>query len=61
MSKIDLEKRDISTLVLGIQKNEVSKLKEKIREFRKEILKLVANEAPTEEVYLMNIQLLPVT
>ena len=61
MSKIDLEKRDISTLVLGIQKSEVSKLKEKIREFRKEILKLVANEAPTEEVYLMNIQLLPVT
>lgn len=53
--------RDVSTMTLGILKSRKVELKKKIQEFRREILKMVANDAEPEEVIQLNIQLFPVT
>ncbi|MBI4412615.1 MAG: TIGR02147 family protein, partial [Deltaproteobacteria bacterium] len=53
--------RDASSMTLGVKRERLPQLRAKIREFRQEILKLVANDTEPEEVALLNIQLYPVT
>lgn len=55
------ERRDVSSLTLGITADQIPLLKEKVREFRGEIMKMVASNDRTDHVYLLNIQFLPVT
>jgi uncharacterized protein (TIGR02147 family) len=54
------ERRDISSMTIGITHAEAAEIKEKIQEFRKEITRIVARgTAPIESVYMLNIQLFP--
>ena len=61
IDRIPPEKRDVSSVSLGISKDKIPLLKEKLREFRQELLKLVSDEKNPEEVVFLNMQLLPVT
>jgi uncharacterized protein (TIGR02147 family) len=61
LTEISPENRDVSSLTLGILPEQLPVLKEKIREFRSEIIKLVSTNENSSEVVLLNIQLLPVT
>jgi uncharacterized protein (TIGR02147 family) len=66
LSLVPAEIRDVSSLTIGVAPEHIQALKEKIREFRKEVLKCIptAEALPTEkphEVYWLNIQFLPAT
>ena len=60
LDNVSLEKRDISSMTLGIKRERLSEIKEKVIEFRKEILKLVSTEDDPETVVMLNMQLFPV-
>lgn len=61
MDTLSMVHRDVSSLTLGITKERIPHLREKIRDFRKDILQLVSTDAAPEEVFLLNIQFYPVT
>ncbi|MBI2340262.1 MAG: TIGR02147 family protein [Deltaproteobacteria bacterium] len=61
MDRLSMGHRDASSMTLGVKRERLPQLRAKIREFRQEILKLVANDTEPEEVALLNIQLYPVT
>lgn len=61
MDTLSKDDRDVSTLTLGIKKDKIPLLKEKIRAFRKEILQMVTSDNEPEEVAQLNIQFYPVT
>jgi uncharacterized protein (TIGR02147 family) len=61
MPRVRAEERDISALTLGIRKGRVPELKKIIQEFRKNVLKLVADDNVPDDVVLLSVQLLPVT
>lgn len=60
MPRIRAEERDITSLTLGVRRERIPELKKMLQDFRKNILKLVAEDTP-DEVVLLNLQLLPVT
>lgn len=55
------EHRDISAMILGINREHLAEIKMKVQEFRQEILKLVANVANPSEVVVLTTQLMPYT
>lgn len=61
MDKLSMKEREVSSLTLGVSKKLLPEITTKIREFRQELLKMVAQEAQPEEVALLNIQFYPVT
>lgn len=61
MDKLSLEYRDTSAMTLGVPRERLPQLRDKIREFRKEILKMVSDDTHPEAVALLNIQFYPVT
>ena len=61
MQKIPAPLRDISSMTLGVKKERVQELKNKIRDFRQDVLKIVSVDSHPEEVVQLNIQLFPVT
>ncbi len=61
MDRIAMGHRDVSSLTLGVTRDKIPQLREKIRAFRKDVLHLVSNDTQPEEVVLLNIQLFPVT
>ncbi len=56
-----MDKRDVSSLTLGVKKEQVEEVNRRIRKFRKEMLELVSDVEEPEEVLQLNIQLYPVT
>lgn len=61
MDRLSMVHRDVSSLTLGVAKERIPQLKEKIRAFRKDILQLVSGDTRPEEVFLLNMQFYPVT
>lgn len=61
MDHVVMADRDFSSMTLGIAKERIAQLREKIRTFRKEVLQLVSNDTRPDEVVLLNIQFFPVT
>ncbi|MBI1908864.1 MAG: TIGR02147 family protein [Deltaproteobacteria bacterium] len=61
MDQLSLKDREVSALTLGVKKERLEELRNKIREFRQEILKLVSEDTEPEEVVQLNIQFFPVT
>ena len=61
MDKLSMKHRDVSALTLGVKKERLPELREKIRAFRQEILKAVSDDNEPEEVVQLNIQFYPVT
>ncbi|TNF26140.1 MAG: TIGR02147 family protein [Deltaproteobacteria bacterium] len=57
----DLSTREFNGVTLPIPKDKLPALKEKIRQFRKEINQLASNLENPDEVYQLNIQLFPLT
>ncbi len=55
------EQRDVSALTLGIARKRLPQLKQKIQEFRREILQLVADDDKPEDVVFLGIQMIPFT
>jgi len=61
LTRIPGDKRDVTALTLGIKKARLPLIKQKIQEFRQEILKMVADDVEAEEVVLLAMQLMPVS
>ncbi len=61
LSEVPANQRDFSTLTLGIVRSRVPELKQKIREFRQEILQMVATDEQPESVVQLNMQFFPLT
>lgn len=55
------EKRDISALTLGINKDDVAAIKTKIQEFRKQIMEIARASQKADRVYQLNFQFFPVS
>lgn len=60
MDTLSMDNRDVSSLTLGVAKQRIAEIRNKIREFRQDILKMAANDSP-EDVVLLNVQFFPVT
>lgn len=56
-----VERRDVSTMTLGVVRGRVPELKRLIQNFRQEVLKAVASDTEPEEVVQLNIQMFPLT
>jgi uncharacterized protein (TIGR02147 family) len=61
LERIPSDKRDISTLTLGVDKNLLPEIKKRIQNFRKEILELVSDQKNPSDVVLLAMQLMPLT
>lgn len=61
MDRLPAKTRDVSTLTLGIKKERYAELLAKIREFRKDILKLVSQDTSPEQVVQLNLQFYSLT
>ncbi len=61
MDQLSLKYRDVSSVTLGVKRERLGIIREKVREFRQEILKLASEDLEPEEVVLLNMQLFPVT
>lgn len=59
--ELDPSEREFNGVTFSFKKNDLEKIKEKIRAFRKEMNELTSSEDGADEVYQMNIQLFPLT
>ncbi|MEQ1878012.1 MAG: TIGR02147 family protein [Bdellovibrionia bacterium] len=55
------EKRDISSITVGISAETAAQIKAKIQTFRKELLELAANDSESNVIYQLNFQMFPLT
>jgi uncharacterized protein (TIGR02147 family) len=55
------ELRDISSLTLGINKEDVAAIKAKIQQFRKEIMEIARSSQNADRVYQLNFHFFPVS
>lgn len=55
------ERRDFSTLTMSIGPDDLAKIKEATRAFRKSVIKIVQESPVSESVYQLNIQIFPMT
>jgi uncharacterized protein (TIGR02147 family) len=61
IDELPVDRRDVSTMTLGVHRGRVPELKKLIQDFRQEILKAVASDTEPEEVVQLNIQMFPLT
>lgn len=61
LDDIPSTQRDVSALTLGIKKELLPIIKQKVQQFRKEILEMVSEETDAEDVIALTIQLWPLT
>jgi uncharacterized protein (TIGR02147 family) len=54
-------RRDISTVTVSIAEKDLPTLRERIAEFRNDILKMAEASAETDSVYQLNVQLFPLS
>jgi uncharacterized protein (TIGR02147 family) len=55
------DERDISSLTMGISRTDFCRIKNRIQEFRKEIVDIVRNSSDDDRVYQLNFQFFPVS
>ncbi len=55
------EIRDISTVTIGIKRNKMDEIRQRISEFRKSIIHLAEEDQSPDDVYQLNVQLFPLT
>jgi uncharacterized protein (TIGR02147 family) len=61
LKEIPAGQRDVSSLTLGLRRDQIPLLKKKIQEFRREILKIASLAEKTEDVVQLSIQMFPLT
>jgi uncharacterized protein (TIGR02147 family) len=59
IDRFDREKRDISSVTVRVNAESIQKVKEKIQNFRKEMVELCLSESDPNSIYQLNIQLFP--
>jgi uncharacterized protein (TIGR02147 family) len=60
LERYPAKERDISALVLSIRQERMADIKQKIADFRKQLLEMASDEAP-DQVVQVNIQVFPLT
>ena len=55
------ERRDISTVTVGIKRSRMDEIRQRIAEFRKSIIRCAEEDRDPDDVYQFNIQLFPLT
>ena len=61
LDQLPREQRDISSLTLCVAESTLPVIKERIREFRRELLQLAELEALPERVVQLNFQMFPLS
>jgi uncharacterized protein (TIGR02147 family) len=61
MDRLPVSRRETSTMTIGIKREDVETIRDKIRTFRKEILQMASNVDAPDEVAQMSIQFFPLT
>lgn len=61
LDRASADKRDISSLTIGINEKDFKRIKSRIQKFRKEIINIVQNSSDSDRVYQLNFQLYPVS
>ncbi len=61
IENIPSDERDISALTLCVSEESMARLKERLREFRKELLSIDPDEGGPKQVVQLNLQLFPLT
>jgi uncharacterized protein (TIGR02147 family) len=61
IDRVPRDKRDISSLTLGVSNETIQILKRRIQLFRQEVMKLISTDKKTEAVVQLNLQLFPLT
>ncbi|ASD63237.1 TIGR02147 family protein [Bdellovibrio bacteriovorus] len=61
LQKVPVEFRDISHMVMAINPDKLPEAKEEIRLFRRKMAALLEETAPATEVYLLGLQLVPLS
>ncbi|NQZ00474.1 MAG: TIGR02147 family protein [Bdellovibrionales bacterium] len=61
LREYDVAEREFNSVTFSFKKSELMTIKNRIREFRREINEFSSNAPDSDEVYQLNIQLLPLT
>lgn len=61
LDELPAEQRDVSAITVGVSRIQYGLIREKIREFRQEILRLTAGTAATEQVMQLCMQFFPLS
>jgi uncharacterized protein (TIGR02147 family) len=61
LARFQKEDRDISTVTVCVDENNLPEVREHIRLFRSSLIKLVNSQRPSNRVYQLNVQLFPLT
>jgi len=61
LETIPAKRRDISTLTLTLAEKDLPLLKERVAEFRRDLVRLAEESDPADSVYQVNVQVFPMT
>lgn len=61
LESIPAKRRDISTLTLTLAEKDLPLLKERVAEFRRDLVRLAEESDPADSVYQVNVQVFPMT
>ena len=61
LDRIPKNQRDYSTLTMSLAADDIDELKERLKEFRQQLVKWIHSKGKGDCVYQMNVQLLPLT
>jgi uncharacterized protein (TIGR02147 family) len=61
LDRIPKNQRNYSTLTMSLTEADFAEVKERVRDFRQQLIKFIHSKSQGERVYQMNIQLLPLT
>lgn len=61
LESVPAKRRDISTLTLTLAEKDLPLLKERVAEFRRDLVRLAEESDPADSVYQVNVQVIPMT
>lgn len=61
LESIPAKRRDVSTLTLTLAEKDLPLLKERVAEFRRDLVRLAEESDPADSVYQVNVQVFPMT
>jgi uncharacterized protein (TIGR02147 family) len=61
LETVPAKRRDISTLTLTLAEKDLPLLKERVAEFRRDLVRLAEESDPADSVYQVNVQVFPMT
>lgn len=59
LDRFPAEQREFNSMILSTRKENIPVIKEKMKKFRDEILELISDDAPSDQVLQLNLQLFP--